>query len=106
MTQEKKQLNIYMNNDSNEMNFQQFLDQKMKEIKDGVIQNRIRRREERKRKIENQTIPLKLEDDPIEYNMRNPEDAEIVNSKFNKMIEDLRRQHPTLKQLKTQYPNG
>jgi hypothetical protein len=109
MTQEKKQLNIYMTNDSDKMDFQKFLDQKMKEIKDGKIENIIRRRKEREREVENETMPLKLEGDPIEYNMRNPEDAEIVKSYFNKEVEKIKSKlntPPTLKQLRTQYPNG
>ena len=97
-----------MNTDTNDISFQEFLDQKMKEIKDGVTQNIIRKKKEQQRKIENQTMPLNLGDkkDDKVYDMRNPDDAEIVNSKFNQMMDDLRKQYPTLKQIKTQYPNG
>ena len=95
-----------MYTDPEESNFQKFLDQKMKEIKDGVIQNIIRKKNQNKQKIANQTKPLNL-DDPKIYDMKNPNDAEIVNSKFNKMIEDIRQKinqsTPTLNQLKTQY---
>ena len=96
-----------MNTDTNDISFQEFLDQKMKEIKDGVTQNIIRKKKEQQRKIENQTMPLNLDDkkDDKVYDMRNPDDAEIVNSKFNQMMDDLRKQYPTLKQIKTQYPN-
>ena len=95
-----------MYTDPEESNFQKFLNQKMKEIKDGVIQNIIRKKNQNKQKIANQTKPLNL-DDPKIYDMKNPNDAEIVNSKFNKMIEDIRQKinqsTPTLNQLKTQY---
>jgi len=108
MQEEKSSINKIMNTDTNDISFQEFLDQKMKEIKDGVTQNIIRKKKEQQRKIENQTMPLNLGDkkDDKVYDMRNPDDAEIVNSKFNQMMDDLRKQYPTLKQIKTQYPNG
>lgn len=85
--------------------FQNFLDQKMNEIRDGVIQNIIRKKQENKKRIQNQTDELDFGSNKI-YDTRNDDDREIVNSKFNQMIEDLKKRinslPPTLTQIKTQ----
>lgn len=116
MQEEKTSINNIMDNDKSDLSFQEFLDQKMKEVEAGnkkrVIQNIINKRKQNQRETEKQTVPLNLDygEEPNRvYDMKNPEDAEIVKSKFNKMIEDLRKQinvsSPTLKQINTQYPN-
>lgn len=85
----RKNINNLMN--PQQSDFQNFLDQKMNEIRDGVIQNIIRKKQENKKRIQNQTDELDFGSNKI-YDTRNDDDREIVNSKFNQMIEDLKKE--------------